>query len=144
MHRPLAALAVTFALTVSLAACGGDSGLTKEELISQGDAICQTGKDKVNAAVAKFTKVDPNANEVIEFIKLKLVPAYETELAELKALEPDSDAKDDWNQMITKVDQGVQKIKADPSVAISGETSPMAEASQAARDFGMKVCGTGD
>ncbi|MCO5315770.1 MAG: hypothetical protein M9938_06375 [Solirubrobacterales bacterium] len=144
MKRNVAAFAALLAVSISFTACGGDSGLDKDELIAQGDKICETGKQDLQQKAATAFEGDPSTAELTAFIKDELVPLYRNEIRDLKALEPDGDSEQAWNDMIAKLEKGVNEFAADPAAVIKGGTSPLEEANRAALDFGMKVCGSGE
>lgn len=131
------------ALATAITACG-DSGLGKDDLIAQGDQICQESGQQLQEKTVALFQGKPSTSEMIQFVKKEVLPTYQEELAGLKALEPDGDSKDDWSAMITKLDAGIQELTDDPSAAVKGGASPLDEAGAAARDFGLKVCGSQD
>lgn len=136
---------LTVTLTLGLAACGGgDSGLGKDELIAKGDAICKAGDEAIQQKATALFKSSPSASDLVRFARQEVGPAYRDELAKLKALEPDGDSSAGWNDMIAKLESGVEAFVKDPAAAIKGGTSPLEEAGQAAREFGMKECGSQD
>lgn len=144
MKRKLAAFAAMLTLTFAITACGGDSGLDRDELIAQGDRICQESSEALRDRTVAMFQESPSVAEMIRFVRKEVLPTYRDELAGLKALDPDGDAADDWNAMIEKLDSGIGELADDPAAAVKGGISPLDEAGKAARDFGMKVCGTQD
>lgn len=146
MKRKIAAFAAMFAVPFLLVACGGssDSGLSKDELIAKGDQICKDGQDALQQKAVATFKQNPSPKELVKFAKDEVVPLYRDELTKLKALEPDGDAEEGWNAVIEKLDAGIKQFADDPAAAVSSGESPLAEAGQAAQDFGLKVCGSND
>jgi len=144
MNRRILALMAVSALALSLAACGGDSGLGKEELIAKGDRNCAEGQKAIDQKVAATFQSSPTTDEMVAFVRDQAVPAYRKQVNQLKALEPDNGSKEDWDNIITKLDQGLKQFAEDPATVVNSGSSPLEEAGQAARDFGMKVCGSRD
>lgn len=144
MTRHLAAFTATLALTLSLAACGGDSGLTRDELIAQGDQICRDGKATIDREASTALTSNPSRTELEAFFGKTAIPTYRQELAKMKELDPDGDSEQAWNDIITKLEQGINQLAQDPMLAMNPDSTPLGEASKAARDFGMKVCGAQD
>lgn len=144
MKTKLAAFAAALTLPFTVIACGGDSGLDRDELIAQGDQICKESGEALREKTVAMFQESPSVAEMIRFVKKEVLPTYRDELAGLKALDPDGDSADDWNAMIEKLDTGISQLADDPAAAVKGGISPLDEAGQAARDFGMKVCGTQD
>lgn len=145
MKRKDAAIAAALTLTLTLAACGGgDSGLSKEELIAKGDQICRTANQQIQAKATEMFKETPSTPELIKFAKDELVPTFEDQVDQLKALEPGDDARDSWNAIVTKLETGVEDFSKDPAATVTGKGSPFDEAAVAAQEFGMKECGSQD
>lgn len=145
MNRSLVAFAATVALAGSLAACGGGgSGLDRDELVAKGDAICQTGHELLNEKATAEFRTTPTRAAMVKFIRTVAVPAYQDQLSKLQALDPDEESRAGWDEMTGKLNQGIERMKANPGLTLKPDSSPLEEASQAARDFGMKVCGKSD
>jgi len=144
MTRCLTAFAATLALALSIGACGGDSGLTKDELIAQGDQICRDGKATIDREARTAFTSSPSRAELEAFFTKTTIPTYRQELSKMKGLDPDGDSEQAWNDIVTKLEQGINQLAQDPMLAMNPDSSPLGKASQAARDFGMKVCGAQD
>ena len=83
---------------LALGACGG-GGLSKEELGSQANTICE----KAEADAEKLGDPgNPNDPEAAAAYLAKVAPIAERQLADLKELEPAEDVKADWDAFIAK------------------------------------------
>ncbi|HRV59541.1 MAG: hypothetical protein KDB54_10115 [Solirubrobacterales bacterium] len=152
MRNPFTIGAATLAVVLSLglAACGssddsGDSGedtLTKSELITQADQICQKGNQELQklAADAFPGNSQPSTSEVASFISDEIVPHYRDEVDQLRALNPDEADSSDWNNVVDTFEKELDAVEEDPQVAAKS-SDPFTESSAAAKDFGLKVCG---
>lgn len=143
MKREFAAFMVTAVLAGSLAACGGsdDSTFDQSKLISMGDEVCKAHREVLNEKAAAVLSSNPSRAELVKFVKTTVIPSYEDELKTMRALPPEAAAKQGWDAMLDKFEQGIKKMKADPAATLDSSTKPLAQASKAAEKFGMKVCG---
>ena len=133
-------------LAASLLACGGDDGLSKEEHIAQGDAVCQRFEDE-------GSELDPPAS-------LEEVPAYldstigiaESAVADLRALDPPGEGADVHEALVGSLEAGVTALREAKAAAQAGqqdaiidaltEAGDVVEAANAeAREYGFEVCG---
>ncbi len=92
-------IAVTACL--GMAACGGsddassdDSKLSRSELATKADAICKTGETDAETVTAPANLDD--ANDAAAYFE-EVVPLHQKQTDSLAALEPDDDAKADWD-----------------------------------------------
>jgi len=146
MRNPIAIGVATLAIALSLglAACGGssDDSLSNDELITQADAICQDYNDKL---VAAFNETELNnqssKQEVAAFASDTIVPLYQDQVDELRALEPNEDDAEAYNDIVDTLDSEVQAIADDPEAAVDND-DPFAGATAKAADFGLEVCGS--
>ena len=149
MRKPLAVGAATLAVVLSLglAACGGsddssDEALSNADLIAQADEIC-TDYDAQLDTLTDEASLDENSSkeEVAAFISDEIVPLYESQVDELRALEPNEDDAEAYNDIIDTLDSELQTVKDDPEAAIELE-DPFAGATAKADEFGLTVCGS--
>ncbi len=145
MRKPFALGVITLAVTLSLglAACGSssDDSLSNDELITQADQICTDYNDKL-VTLTDNAGLDDNSSkqEVVAFISDEIVPLYENQVDELRALEPNEDDADAYNDIVTTLDTELQAVKDDPAAAMK-MNDPFPEATAKAKDFGLTVCG---
>ncbi|MBN8867131.1 MAG: hypothetical protein J0H98_06225 [Solirubrobacterales bacterium] len=141
----IAGVATVFALSFGIAACGSsdsDDSLSKSELIAQADAICTKGNEALSTkAQAAFGNKQPSNKETVAFISDEIVPLYQGEIDDLRALQPDDADADDWNNIVDTLETELKAVEDDPQAAKDSQ-NPFPEASAAAKDFGLEVCGS--
>ena len=141
--------------SLGLAACGSsddssssdDGTLSRSELAAKADAICKTGEDAVNTVTAPDNVADASDAEAYF---AKVVPLHQKQTDDLAALEPDDEAKADWEAFMAAqtadqelLDTILAKAKAkDPSGQEDlKKVAPQAEAfAAAAKKIGANVC----
>mgnify|MGYP000131359267 FL=1 len=148
MRKPLAIGVATLAvlLSLGLAACGSsdDSSdtLSNSELIAQADAICKQGSDQLDqeySAAANGGQLQ--GADLTAFVTDNVLPQYEEQAKQLGELQPNEDDADAYNDIVTKFNDAIDQAKADPEAAL-GANNPFADATQAAKDFGLTECGS--
>jgi hypothetical protein len=98
----LGALVNAGALAVALSACGSSgssSGLSRSDLVSKANAICQTAQTAAKA-VPQPTSLQDAATAAAYFDKVAPITAKET--ADMQALNPDGSASGDWKAFIAQ------------------------------------------
>ena len=133
-----------------VAGCGGDddSGSsssseeapTKAEFISQADAICQDSIDTLSEASSELG-TEPSDEEVQAFAEDTYVPELNDEVEQLQALTPPEGDEETVEEMFSSLEDGVGQISDDPSIVIEDKENPLADATELANDYGLKVCG---
>ena len=134
--------ALIAALAFGAAGCGGDdetsdtstaASLTKEEFITQGDQICTEGD-------AELTSSDqPQSQEdVAPFVTDTLIPNLQAQHDDLEALGAPEGDEDEISDLLASLQTAIDAFEADPSSVF--DTSNLQAASQAAQDYGFKVC----
>jgi hypothetical protein len=156
MKRNLILLFICFAATGLIAAgCGGDdddgggddptatettettASLTKEEWITQADAICHESDTKIEAGAPAGSAT---AAEVDAFVSDTLVPAVQTQLDDIRALGPPEGAEDEATAIIDEAQAALDQLSDDPTL-IRNQQDPFADANADAQAFGLTVCG---
>jgi hypothetical protein len=137
------------AVGLLIAGCGGgDDHLTKAEYLKQGNAICKRGNDEIDAA-AKQQFSDqlskgqrPSDATLVNFTTDSVIPNVEDQIAQLRDLSPPKGDEDTVNAIYDAADEGLDKLKADPSLAGQGPSGGGAftEADKLARDYGLVAC----
>ena len=138
--RYIAAICL-FALAVAAAGCGGgsDNTLSKSEFIKKADAICAKDNKRLQAAGSKFGQ-KPSAAQMSQFVRSDLVPTLSKQINELRALKAPNKDQDHLNKLFDEVDQGLGRVKANPTLIMKG--NPFAHANAGAKAYGLKVCGS--
>lgn len=148
--RSIAVLASAVALAI-LSGCGSsndEESLTKAEFIKQGDAICtesnnQSAKQYRILAKANNGKKAPEKSleeEGIEVGEKVLVPNAEMRAEGLAELQPPEGDEEEIAAIVSAIEAGVEKTKADPSSFYS-KNYPFDEANKLMIKYGFQVCG---
>ncbi len=143
-------LALSLAAAAVVAGCGGDddgssNALTKDEFVAQADKICKQGDAKIQQAAAKaFAQgQQPSKDDQVTFVAKTVVPETQAQIDGIRELTPPEGDADQVTAILDAADQGIAQIKQDPAAITNGGSSPLAEASQLAGDYGLKACGQG-
>jgi hypothetical protein len=145
-------------LAVVAAGCGdssaGSSGteaqaeatgpLTKAQFKREANGICQAGmaeKDHVVAIVVKSIPpeelAEPAPERLEKAVSLMLVPVRKT-TTELSELQPPAKDQAALDEIVSKLDAGIEKSEAQPRLFLSG--TPLAPAGEVARGIGLAKC----
>ncbi len=154
MKRNLTLMAgAALALGLIAAGCGGggnddassetgteaSADLTKAEFITEADAICQQGGDQIDAAGQALGK-NPTPAETEAFAADTIVPNVQNQIDQVDALVPPAADQEQVDAILAAAQEGVDMIKSDPSLAVSGD--PLSVANKLAQEYGLKVCGS--
>jgi hypothetical protein len=144
-----AAAILTAALLVS---CSGGSRLTKQELITQGDAICKTARDK--AAPIGNNLGAPTQDNLPQYADAfgQLLPIFKDMVSKLKGLKPPEVDQRMWDQITSGLDQEAAAIQRAQQAAANGDLAGLkaagqqiasvdTKASQIAAGYGFQECG---
>jgi hypothetical protein len=152
MKRNLIFLSICIVATGLIAAgCGDDdddggdgsattettASLTKEEWITQADAICQASNDRIEAAGPDNAQ---SAEEVDAFVTDTLVPEVQSQLDDIRALGPPEGSEEEATAILDEAQAAVDQLSEDPSLLRQGQ-DPFIDANANAQAFGLKVCG---
>ena len=96
-----ATAAVTVAIALGAAGCGGDDGPTRAEYVKEANAICKRHYVKISAAASKVLAGGklPTPQEFGRLAMGTIIPEYEAQIAELRdveAPEEQADAHRKW------------------------------------------------
>lgn len=149
------------ALLGTAAACGGGSErLSKQELISQGDAICTEYQAKSEEAERALPQVDPTSSSTSDENLRKfgevvpdLVEILRDQIGELRSLEPPEEDEDRYEVAMDALDSGADRLdeageaardadRAGVRAALTAAQTKLNQADAIARDYGYKVCGS--
>ena len=133
-----------------LAGCGGgdDSSsteaLSKSAYLKQGNEICRNAAHEINTkAQAEFgTQQQPSKEEFSSFITDTALPISEQEISDLRDLPPPAGDEDTVNAIYDAADEGLAKVKDDPTLAAQGGDAGGAftESNKLAKDYGLTTC----
>lgn len=132
--------------TALVAGCGGSSykGLSKQDFITQADAICKKYDDQITAATQK---VDASADQkkLVDVLLNDALPAERTEVKELRKLKPPKADRTQIKQLLDSVDAGTAQaekdLKSNPTKVFSASYDPYKDAGTKAKAYGFQTCG---
>jgi hypothetical protein len=92
------------AVLVLAAGCGGDDRLSREEFVSEAEAICEDFDQRVN-------EVDEpqNADDIERYVN-EVRPVVEDGLNELKGIQPPEELEGQWNELVAMNDESLQAL----------------------------------
>ena len=140
--------AVALPLVLVLAGCGGGA-LSKEELVAEGDKICQ----RVNKQVAK--EPDPKSAADLEKLAQRTVEISDPAIKDMEALEPPDELQKDFDAFVASLKEQrdlteqIGQAAGDGDNAKIQELGAQAQKAQASYQklstkLGFKQCGGGD
>jgi hypothetical protein len=141
--RKHAAVAVPLLL---VAGCGG--GLSKDELVAKGDAICK----RVNARMAK--QPDPQSAADLARVAKRTVEISDPAIDDMEALEAPSELESDFKKFVASLKRQRDLTKQVGDAAAEGDTAKIQKVGAAAQKaqqeyrrltgkIGFKECGGG-
>ena len=139
---------VCLAVLVVAAACGGSSSsaLSKDEFVKQGNAICKSGNDTLNAAEkAAFPNQteQPDPATLQKFFKETLLPNIKKQIDDIDKLKAPKELESQADDLVTSARAALAKLEAqvdkDPTSAFSGE-DPFADVNKKATAVGLTAC----
>jgi hypothetical protein len=144
-QRLCIALGVTAATLV--AGCGGDDRLTREEFVSEADAICEEFDQRLDDVP------EPESADDVERFADEARPVIEDGLAELRALQPPEELEEQWNELMDKNDEALEVLDDLSQAAASADEARLqeiseeasrqdAETDRMARAMGLENCGS--
>ena len=148
--RKAAAILVLTVLGLSACSSGSSKTLSKQEFITQADAICKKYTDQGDTASKQLEDKYKDSKDFAALGKdalTQLMPIERAEIADLKTLKPSSADKAQVQKLLDEVttatDQLEQKLKTDPAGAFtSSDFNPYAQADTDAKAFGLTECGS--
>jgi hypothetical protein len=145
-------VAAAMIVALVLVGCGGGdsssgSSISKEEFIAKADAICKKGTERLQAAIGKVLKNQPNITKVTKgeqekIVTTEMVPSVSREVMELRALGvPDGD-DEKVDAMITALEEGVETAERDPTAVTKSSDAIFGISSRIAGEYGAVGCGS--
>ncbi|HEX6391103.1 MAG TPA: hypothetical protein VFZ89_16705 [Solirubrobacteraceae bacterium] len=125
---------ILLAAALGLAACGGDDdsgGLSKTDLATKADAICKEATTAARQLKVPPDFAQPNSNSVAlaEYLS-KLVPITSKQAADLAALKPADDVKQQWDAFTAKEQELSDYLKKVLTKAQANDPSALTDLQQ--------------
>jgi hypothetical protein len=144
-RRPIAIL-MALGLVAGMLGCGGgaseDNTVTKSAFVKQGNEICtewQAARSAVFARFnAKFEGQKATRTDKEEGV-LELLQPYEKASSRLAALTPPDGDEEKVEAIVSAMEEGAGKIKAQPLSALTN-SSAFEEANELSSAYGLKEC----
>ena len=133
-------------LLLVVAGCGG--GLSKDEFVAKGDAICK----RVNARIAK--QPDPQSASDLKGLAQRTSKIYDPAIDDMEALDPPSELESDFKKFVASLKRQRDLTEQIGDAAGAGDTAKIqkagADAQKVQQDYrrltgkiGFKECGGG-
>jgi hypothetical protein len=129
---------------VGATGAGGGEPLSKDEFLSQANAVCETGTKAIDQAADQvFTGRNPTDAQLQRFADLA-VPAVQAQIDGIKALTPPEGDQDEVEAILDAAQKANDEVDANPSLLAAGNEGedPYAEANERAADYGLTECGS--
>ena len=145
MNRSVAGLCVA-ALAVVVCGCGDDEErLSSEEFLEQGNAICASVNDELDAAFEALGDSQPSTDELVSLFADTVVPNVRAEIDDLRELNPPDELQEEARQLFDDADAAIdeieQLIEDDPEAFFESDEDPFADVNERATELGLVECG---
>jgi hypothetical protein len=121
-----------------------NSGMTKAELIAQGDKICEKTDKVQEEALKAYLKENPKAASSAagknKMVSVAGIPPIQTELEDLVALGSPAGEEDEVQAIFDSIQQALEKGEEDPGALISESNNFFKKADALAGKYGFKAC----
>jgi hypothetical protein len=143
MRRSLGATLIA-ALGFILVSCGGSDRLSREEFLSQGNAICSEGNTRIDAAAEEafggLSQDERPSDEQLQGFFDTLVPEIQGQLDAIGDLNPPEELEADVDNLLQVAQSSLDEIRdAGPQVLLT-DRDPFAEANRLAGEVGLTAC----
>jgi hypothetical protein len=120
---PATSRVLVLAVLVLGAGCGGDEGLSREEFVSEAEAICDEFDQRVN-------EVDePESPADVERYVNEVRPVVENGLNELRELQPPEEFQERWDVLMARNDEGLEALDDLAQAGANGDEARVQEIS---------------
>jgi len=150
--------------SVLLAGCGGssggsttdgsttkvvvktDSGLTKAELIKEGDAICEETDKTQEVGLKAYLKENPkgqsNEAEQAKMVLAVGLPPIQEEVEDLAELGSPPGDEEIVEAILAGIEKAIEEGEKNPTSLLGEENNPFSAVSKLAAEYGFKECNT--
>ena len=111
-----ATVAVVAAIAAGFAGCGGDDAPTNEEFVAQANAICQEHHANITEEASKVLAGGnlPSPREFGELARGTIIPEYNAQIEELRALEPSEEKAEQFGAWLDDSTELKNRLQANP------------------------------
>jgi len=125
-------------LVAALAGCDYE-GNSKDDFVSDANAVCEASGSTVMPALSELEDEGlPTESDLRGFAGDVVLPALQKRLFELRRLDPPTEDRDTFDDMIAKMQKGIDDVRADPQQILDGD--PFLPANAEARAYGLTSC----
>lgn len=153
MRRMLLVLLAALA-AAGAGACGDDDGggtadrLSAAEFLEQGNAICEAGNDRLDAAAEEaFADASdenpPTDDAILAFTTEKAIPDVEKQIGDLAELSPPEELQEDFATAMAEAQAVLTKVKDDPSLLAADDGTTFDKTNELLSDLGLEACAEG-
>jgi len=145
--------AAVMAIALVAAGCGSSDEetattpeLTKVEFIERGDAICKKGNAQIEREVETYVKeneinrISPTEEDQNEVTAEVVVPGLQAQADQLSELGAPSAEEEEIDAIVDALETGIDELEDDPGALFRTEVSPLDEAKELAKKFGLEQC----
>jgi hypothetical protein len=147
MTAPRFCIALGITAAIVIAGCGGDDRLTREEFVSEAEAICEEFDQRLEDVP------DPESADDVERYVDEARPVIEDGLGELRALQPPEELEEQWDELMDRNDEALEVLDDLSEAAASADEARLqeiseeasrqdAETDRMARAIGLENCGS--
>jgi hypothetical protein len=153
MRSALISLLIGACAAFGAVGCGDDDkdeggsdkpAISKAQFAAKADAICKAADAEVQSASSEAfaDPASPTEEELAEFSTETLVPNFQKQADDIRALGAPEGDEDTVAAMLSSLEEGIELIKNDPSILGEQEQpAPFKAANEKAEELGLKVCG---
>jgi hypothetical protein len=124
--------AVALLLLLLLAGCGGGDGLSKKELVAEGDKICT----RINKQIAK--EPDPKSAADLQRLAERTVELSDPAIKDMEALEPPDELQKDFDAFVKSLKQQRDLTKEIGEAAGAGDNEKIQQVGTEAQKAQLK------
>lgn len=147
MRARATVLAMVAAGGLAVGGCGDDGPdrLSREEFVTQGNAICAEGERRLDTlaeeAFAGFTEENPPTEEDFQkFVEESAIPELERQFDELDELAPPEDLEDELDAALEEARAAADRARDDPSLLAAEEDTTFDRANELIAEAGLDAC----
>ncbi len=158
MSKRLVALLFGVFALVLVAGCGSDDEetdtgsatvtITKNQLITQGDAICKQGDEEIEEGFERYAdengiakNEEPSDAQGVEIVETVIVPNIKTQSELIRGLGAPEGDEEEIEAMLDSLDEAIEDAEENPETLFEEESDPFGDPNGKAEDYGFKVCG---